>query len=296
MYTHALPDNFFKSNSPPMPISPLALASKRNSPVSSPQIHPTLDKDILVEPNEVLDLNKEDTPKKKDDILPPSSFSVPDQYMLTRLQHARKTHRLSLDDFDIKQTVGTGSFARVHLAKSKVNGKYYAIKAISKRDLISRRQVEHVHNEREVLSTVSHPFLVKFWGTFQSERHVFFVMDYVPGGELFRFLRKQKKLTEEQAKFYAAEVTLAIEYLHSLDVAYRDLKPENILIDQRGHVKITDFGFAKRVPDVTWTVCGTPDYLAPEIIRSQGYTKAVDWWGLGVLIFEILAGYVIFFF
>lgn len=105
---------------------------------------------------------------------------------------SRRHHRLSLDDFIIKQTVGTGSSARVHLAKSKVNGKYYAIKAISKKDLISKRQIEHANNERDVLGSVSHPFLVKLWGSFQSESHVFLVMDYVPGGELFRQLRKQK--------------------------------------------------------------------------------------------------------
>lgn len=197
---------------------------------------------------------------------------------------------MSLDDFDIKQTVGTGSFARVHLAKSKINQKYYAIKAIDKKDLVTRRQLAHAQNERLILSSVSHPFVVKLWGTFQSESHVFLVMDYISGGELFRMIRKQKKFTEEQAKFYAAEVVLALEYLHSIDIAYRDIKPENILIDQRGHVKLTDFGFAKTVPHKTWTVCGTPDYLAPEIIRSKGYTKAVDWWGLGVLIFEMLTG------
>jgi protein kinase A len=156
--------------------------------------------------------------------------------------------------------------------------------------LVSRRQVEHAHNERDILGSVSHPFLVKLWGTFQSETHVFLVTDYVPGGELFRIIRKYKKLNGEAAKFYAAEVLLAIEHLHANDIAYRDLKPENILIDHRGHVKLTDFGFAKRVPDMTWTVCGTPDYLAPEIIRSQGYTKAVDWWSLGVLIYEMLTG------
>jgi protein kinase A len=102
--------------------------------------------------------------------------------------------RLSLEDFEIKQTLGTGSSARVHLARSKINRKYYAIKAINKKDLMSRHQVEHAHNEREVLGSVSHPFLVKLWGTFQSESHVFLVMDYVPGGELFRLIRKNKVL------------------------------------------------------------------------------------------------------
>lgn len=237
----------------------------------------------------MLNVKKEESPKN--DVLPVSSFLVPNQYALNKPPvETRKTLRLTLEDFNIKQTVGTGSFARVHLAQSKINDKYYAIKAINKKDLVSRRQVEHAQNERYILGSVSHPFIVKLWGTFQSESHVFLVMDYIPGGELFRQIRTKKGFTEEHAKFYAAEVMLALEYLHTQDVAYRDLKPENILIDHRGHIKLTDFGFAKKVTDITWTVCGTPDYLAPEIIRSQGYTKAVDWWSLGVLIYEMLTG------
>lgn len=232
----------------------------------------------------------EKTPKN--DTLQDSLFQLPDQYSITQ-PSINKLHRLSLQDFDIKQTVGTGSFARVHLAQNKTDKKYYAIKAINKKDLMSHRQVEHAQNERHILGSVSHPFIVKLWGTFQTESHVFLVMDYVPGGELFRRLRNHKGFPEEEAKFYAAEVMLALDYLHLQNIAYRDLKPENILIDCNGHIKLTDFGFAKIVKDMTWTVCGTPDYLAPEIIRSQGYTKAVDWWSLGVLIYEMLAGYVI---
>ncbi|KAI8979520.1 kinase-like domain-containing protein [Mycotypha africana] len=301
IYTHKLPDNFFTSNSPPAPISPISIfASKTNSPVSSPNLHPASLRNSLIDSLDSLTITpiNETCPSSTTAATPhsvncSSPLSNDNNATQTEKPYHRSTSRkrLSLDDFCIKQTVGTGSSARVHLAKSKINGKYYAVKAINKKDLVSRRQVEHVQNEREILGSVSHPFLVRLWGTFQTESHVFFVMDYVPGGEVFRKLRKKKKFTEDEAKFYAAEVTLAIEYLHSLDIAYRDLKPENILIDARGHVKITDFGFAKRVTDLTWTVCGTPDYLAPEIIRSQGYTKAVDWWSLGILIYEMLTGH-----
>ncbi|KAI8970161.1 kinase-like domain-containing protein [Mycotypha africana] len=203
----------------------------------------------------------------------------------------RRQHRkLTLDDFILKRTVGTGSFGRVHLAQSKVNGKHYAIKVLDKYDVVRLKQVEHVNNEPTILREISHPFLITLWDAFQDDTHLFMVLDYIPGGELFRVLRKHKKFTEATAKFYAAEVLLALAYLHDNGIVYRDLKPENILIDARGHVKLTDFGFAKRVDDVTWTVCGTPDYLAPEIILSKGYTKAVDWWGLGVLIFEMVVG------
>ncbi|GAN05667.1 cAMP-dependent protein kinase type 2-like [Mucor ambiguus] len=291
IFTHKLPDNFFSSCSPPVPISPISnLASRANSPISSPHIHPIVTKLCpLVDPIDkcIEHLSIQDSNTASTSHLPNSSEIPVDRH---HYNESHKHHRLSLDDFIIKQTVGTGSSARVHLAKSKVNGKYYAIKAISKSDLVNKRQVEHANNERYVLGSVSHPFLVKLWGSFQSESHVFLVMDYVPGGELFRQLRKQKAFTEDEARFYAAEVVLALEYLHSVNIAYRDLKPENILIDRQGHIKITDFGFAKRVVDRTWTVCGTPDYLAPEIIRSQGYTKAVDWWSLGVLIYEMITG------
>ncbi|CAO3621709.1 unnamed protein product [Mucor fragilis] len=291
IFTHKLPDSFFTSCSPPAPISPISnLASRANSPISSPHIHPTTTKACSsVDPIDTClnHLSIQDSIESNTNH-PPDSSEIP----VDKRQYNKTSrhHRLSLNDFIIKQTVGTGSSARVHLAKSKVNGKYYAIKAISKKDLVSKRQVEHANNERDVLGSVSHPFLVKLWGSFQSESHVFLVMDYVPGGELFRQLRKRKTFTEDEARFYAAEVVLAIEYLHSINIAYRDLKPENILIDRQGHIKITDFGFAKRVVDRTWTVCGTPDYLAPEIIRSQGYTKAVDWWSLGVLIYELITG------
>lgn len=290
VYTHKLPDNFFKSSSPPSPLPPFEIFKpKKPSPISSPQLHPITVNTDIIESLPDMNLKKEESPKN--DVLPVSSFNMPNQYALNEPPvETRKKLRLTLEDFDIKQTVGTGSFARVHLAQSKVNGKHYAIKAINKKDLVSRRQVEHAQNERYILGSVSHPFIVKLWGTFQSESHVFLVMDYIPGGELFRQIRTKKGFSEEHAKFYAAEVMLALEYLHTRDIAYRDLKPENILIDHQGHIKLTDFGFAKKVTDITWTVCGTPDYLAPEIIRSQGYTKAVDWWSLGVLIYEMLTG------
>ncbi|ORZ12206.1 kinase-like domain-containing protein [Absidia repens] len=199
-------------------------------------------------------------------------------------------HRLTLNNFILEKTVGTGSFGRVHLAQGRRTGQFYAIKALRKQHLVDRRQVEHANNERVILRSVDHPFVVKLWDTFQDDAHVFFVMDYAPGGELFRILRKNKSFSESTARFYAAEVLLAIEYLHHLDIAYRDIKPENILLDAQGHVKLADFGFSKKVTDLTWTVCGTPDYLAPEIIRAQGYTKAVDWWSFGVLIYEMVIG------
>lgn len=203
--------------------------------------------------------------------------------------------KYSLHDFQIMRTLGTGSFGRVHLVRSIHNGRYYAIKVLKKRQIVKMKQVDHTNNERKILKMVQHPFLIRMWGTFQDSRNLFIVMDYIEGGELFSLLRKSQRFPNPVAKFYAAEVTLALEYLHFHNIIYRDLKPENILLDRNGHIKITDFGFAKDVDTVTWTLCGTPDYIAPEVIATKPYNKSVDWWSLGILIFELLAGYTPFY-
>lgn len=215
-----------------------------------------------------------------------------DSQALDPLKLSRKTSsRYALADFDLIRTLGTGSFGRVHLSKSRHNGRGYAIKVLNKKRVVGLKQVEHTNSERQMLAAVRHPFLVNLWGTFSDSYNLYMVMDFVSGGELFNLLRKSQRFPDPVAKFFGAEVALALDYLHCLDIVYRDLKPENILLGSDGHIKITDFGFAKLVPDITWTLCGTPDYLAPEIVQSKGYNKSVDWYALGVLIFEMLAGY-----
>lgn len=196
--------------------------------------------------------------------------------------------RYKLSDFEFLRTLGTGSFGRVHLVRSAHNKRYYAIKVLRKAHVVKMKQVEHANNEHSVLSMVRHPFLINLWGTFQDNSFLFMVMDFVPGGELFTLLRHSRRFPAPVAKFYTAEVALAIDFLHQNDIIYRDLKPENILIGADGHLKIIDFGFAKHTRDMCWTLCGTPDYLAPEVISSRGYNKSVDWWSLGVLLFEML--------
>ncbi|KXL46539.1 hypothetical protein M433DRAFT_3900 [Acidomyces richmondensis BFW] len=224
--------------------------------------------------------------------------SVPQLHLPTQQPHSnpvRETKgKYTLQDFEINRTLGTGSFGRVHLVQSKHNQRFYAVKVLKKAQVVKMKQVEHTNDERRMLQRCKHPFLIALWGTWQDSKNLYMVMEFIEGGELFSLLRKSQRFPNPVAKFYAAEVTLAIDYLHSMNIIYRDLKPENLLLDRHGHIKITDFGFAKEVPDITWTLCGTPDYLAPEVVSSKGYNKSVDWWSLGILIFEMLAGFTPF--
>lgn len=197
---------------------------------------------------------------------------------------------LSVRDFRILQTIGKGSYGTVVVGMRNEGEAYYALKIIEKSQIIKMNQVEQTQTEKRILFAVNFPFIITMAYYFKDAKYIYFVLPFINGGEMFTILRKHGKFDEKKSTFYAAQIVLAFEYLHYLDIIYRDLKPENILLDKSGYLKVTDLGFAKIVKKRTYTLCGTPDYLAPEIILSKGYSHSVDWWALGVLIFEMCCG------
>ena len=203
-----------------------------------------------------------------------------------------KAKKVKINDFEKLQTVGLGSFGRVRLCKHKKNNKIYVMKILKKYEIIKQKQIDHVYSEFNILSVLNHPFIVKLIGlNFEDPSYLYFILEYIQGGELFTLLRTKNTFPVEQAKFYIAHIITIFEYLHSKNIIYRDLKPENILINKNGYLKLTDFGFAKYLDnEKTYTLCGTPEYLAPEIILNKGHGKAVDWWTMGILLYEMLVG------
>ncbi|XP_073846950.1 serine/threonine-protein kinase N isoform X3 [Musca autumnalis] len=202
---------------------------------------------------------------------------------------------LSMDNFRMLSVLGRGHFGKVILCQLRTNNQYYAIKALKKGDIIARDEVESLLSEKrifEVANAMRHPFLVNLYACFQTEQHVCFVMEYAAGGDLMMHIHTDV-FSEPRAVFYAACVVLGLQYLHENKIIYRDLKLDNLLLDTEGYVKIADFGLCKEgmgFGDRTGTFCGTPEFLAPEVLTETSYTRAVDWWGLGVLIFEMLVG------
>jgi len=202
--------------------------------------------------------------------------------------------KIGVQDFDLLNVIGKGSFGKVLQVRKKDNGRIYAMKVLNKKNILDNNELEHTWTEKNILQKLVHPFLVNLNYSFQTSEKLYFIMDYINGGELFFHLQKEHKFTPERVKFYCAEIILGLEYLHNSGVVYRDLKPENILLTEDGHIVMTDFGISKEglvAEDArTQTFCGTPEYLAPEVLEGKGYTKAVDWWSFGTLMYEMLTG------
>lgn len=199
---------------------------------------------------------------------------------------------IKFENLKYKAFLGKGSFGKVTLVQDKTNGKTYALKAISIRTIIRARQKSAVQNERSTGRMLNdHPFIVKLYRTFKDSSFLYFLLEPCLGGELFTTLRSRSRLDNNDARFYIASVLLAFEHMHSKHIIYRDLKPENLILDREGYLKITDFGFAKNIGECgrTFTLCGTPGYMAPEVLESVGHGYAVDWWCLGILTYEMLA-------
>uniref|UniRef100_A0AAY4BIG1 protein kinase C n=1 Tax=Denticeps clupeoides TaxID=299321 RepID=A0AAY4BIG1_9TELE len=201
---------------------------------------------------------------------------------------------LGLGDFDLIRVIGRGSYAKVLLVRLKKNDEVYAMKVVKKELVHDDEDIDWVQTEKHVFKQAStNPFLVGLHSCFQTESRLFLVIEYVNGGDLMFHMQRQRKLPEEHARFYAAEICIALNFLHEKGIIYRDLKLDNVLLDHEGHIKLTDYGMCKegiRPGDTTSTFCGTPNYIAPEILRGEDYGFSVDWWALGVLMFEMMAG------
>jgi cGMP-dependent protein kinase len=194
------------------------------------------------------------------------------------------------EDLEIRRILGVGTFGRVKLVRHKPTGQAYALKCMRKQQVVATKQQSHVLNEKRILASMDHPFILRLVATYQDEGELYMLLEIGSGGELFSLLARKAPLPDAHARFYAASVVSIFSYMHGLKVVYRDLKPENLLLDDKGFLKMVDFGFAKVVTDRTWTLCGTPEYLAPEIILNKGHAFGADWWCVGILTYECLTG------
>ncbi|NXF98398.1 KS6A3 kinase, partial [Eubucco bourcierii] len=235
-----------------------------------------------------------DEPMGEDEINPQSEEGNIKEIAITH--HVKEGHeKADPSQFELLKVLGQGSFGKVFLVK-KISGsdarQLYAMKVLKKATLKVRDRVR-TKMERDILVEVNHPFIVKLHYAFQTEGKLYLILDFLRGGDLFTRLSKEVMFTEDDVKFYLAELALALDHLHSLGIIYRDLKPENILLDEEGHIKLTDFGLSKESIDhekKAYSFCGTVEYMAPEVVNRRGHTQSADWWSFGVLMFEMLTG------
>ena len=203
--------------------------------------------------------------------------------------------KLTYNDFQPIKLLGRGSFGEVILVRLKSTKKVYAMKILDKKILKMKKQQNHTKTERDLMVKINSPFIVNIKSAFQDDTNLYLVSEFMQGGDMFFHMHDGQIVifSHDKTRFYMLELVLALESLHKNNMVYRDLKPENILLDSKGHVKLTDFGLSKILEDEddkAFTLCGTPQYLAPEVLLKKGYDKMVDWWSLGCVLYEMLMG------
>ena len=235
-----------------------------------------------------------DMSDSQDKNYPISPHNSKDKYK-DEYQNKEFKSKITIDDFQIVKVLGTGAFGKVSLVYNEELKRYFAMKSLKKEYIKKYQQTKHTKEERKIMEKIDYPFISKLYYAFQTKKSLFMITEFMAGGEMFHHLHECGHFDENRTRFYIAELVLAIDHLHKNNILYRDLKPENILLDEIGHIKLTDFGLSKIMnnieKDKTYTVCGTPIYVAPEVLSGTGYNKLVDWWSLGVLLYEFLAGY-----
>ena len=228
---------------------------------------------------------------EKDDFMQVIENNLKD-YLLSRLYLQDNT--VQLNDLIFYDVLGSGNYGTVSLVKNKKNNYYYAIKNISNKQILYSQIHENLLLERSILLQIDHPFIVKLVKSLKDQNYVYFLMDYIKGKELFDVIRDIGLLSKFQTQFYGASMMLAVEYLHERKFIFRDIKPENIMVLENGYIKVIDFGTAKAITDRTSTIIGTPHYMAPEVILGDGYSFQVDFWSIGVCMYEFMCGAVPF--
>lgn len=200
--------------------------------------------------------------------------------------------KINLEEFKITHKITKTNLGFIYICKNKKTNKLYFMKILKKSDLLSPKNTEHVTNEYLILSSIYHPFIIELRGINNTNPVTLnFLYEYIPGGNLNSLLKAQKRLSINNAKFYLASIITALDYLHKKNIIYRDLKPQNILLCRNGYIKLYDFGLAKKMEtELTFTMCGTPEYYSPEMIKKSGYNKSTDFWCLGILLYEMLIG------
>uniref|UniRef100_K4ABJ1 non-specific serine/threonine protein kinase n=1 Tax=Setaria italica TaxID=4555 RepID=K4ABJ1_SETIT len=206
----------------------------------------------------------------------------------------KENEGVGLDDFEVLKLVGQGAFGKVYQVRKKGTSEIYAMKVMRKDKVVEKNHAEYMKAERDILTKVDHPFVVQLRYSFQTKYRLYLVLDFINGGHLFFQLYQQGLFREELARIYTAEIVSAVAHLHANGIMHRDLKPENILLDADGHAMLTDFGVAKEFDENTRSnsMCGTVEYMAPEIVQGRGHDKAADWWSVGILLFEMLTATV----